>query len=86
MNVFDVFGFMHFCKDQLEKINKLFSSLKVNYSSEELSAGVKDLQFGPFGVLDWYARRMGITNQNEVREVAWGRTSTIMSVASTNNI
>lgn len=73
LNVFDVFGFMHFCKDQIEKINKLFSSLKVNYSSEELSAGVKDLQFGPFGVLDWYARRMGITNQNEVREVAWVR-------------
>ena len=73
LNVFDVFGFMHFCRRQIEKINELFSSLKVNYSSDELAAGVKDLQFGPFGVLDWYARRMGITNQNEVRDVAWVR-------------
>lgn len=73
LNVFDVFGFMNFCKEQITNINKLFASLKVHYSSEELSAGVKDLDFGPFGVLDWYAKRMGITNQNEVRDVAWIR-------------
>ena len=34
---------------------------------------MEKLDFGSFGVLDWYARRMGITNQNEVREVAWVR-------------
>ncbi len=73
LNVFDVFGFMHFCREQIDKINKIFASLKVQYSSEELAAGVKDLDFGSFGVLDWYARRMGITNQNEVRDVAWVR-------------
>lgn len=73
LNVFDVFGFMNFIKEQVTNINNLFSALKVNYSSEELSAGVKELDFGPFGVLDWYARRMGITNQNEVRDVAWVR-------------
>lgn len=72
-NVCDIFGFVNFLKSELEKINKLFSSLKVNYSNEEISAGVKDLDFGSFGVLDWYARRMGITNQNEVRDVAWVR-------------
>lgn len=73
LNVFDVFGFMKFVKEQVLNINKLFSDLKVNYSSEELSAGVKELDFGPFGVLDWYAKRMGISNQNEVRDVAWIR-------------
>jgi len=73
LNVFDVFGFMNFVKEQISNINNLFASLKVNYSSEELAAGVKDLEFGSFGVLDWYARRMGITNQNEVRDVAWVR-------------
>ena len=72
-NVFDVFGFMNFIKKEIDKINTLFSQLKVRYSSDELAAGVKDLDFGSFGVLDWYARRMGITNQNEVREVAWIR-------------
>lgn len=73
LNVFDVFGFMHFCKNQIEKINNLFNSLKIHYTSEEISAGVKELKFGSFGVLDWYAKRMGITNQNEVRDVAWVR-------------
>ncbi len=73
LNVFDVFGFMNFIKEQVTNINNLFSALKVNYSSEELSAGVKELDFGPFGVLDWYAKRMGISNQNEVRDVAWVR-------------
>ncbi len=64
---------MNFIKEQVTNINNLFSALKVNYSSEELSAGVKELDFGPFGVLDWYAKRMGISNQNEVRDVAWVR-------------
>lgn len=73
LNVFDVFGFARFCKEQIEKINTLFASLKIHYSPEELAAGVKDLKFGSFGVLDWYAKRMGITNQNEVRDVAWIR-------------
>lgn len=78
LNVFDVFGFAKFCETQIEKINELFSALKIQYSREEIAAGVKDLQFGSFGVLDWYARRMGITNQNEVREVAWVRIYNIM--------
>ena len=73
LNVFDVFGFARFCKEQIEKINTLFSSLKIQYSPEEVAAGVRELKFGSFGVLDWYAKRMGITNQNEVRDVAWVR-------------
>ena len=34
---------MNFIKEQVTNINNLFSALKVNYSSEELSAGVKEL-------------------------------------------
>ena len=72
-DVNDVFGFLSFVKDELEKINKLFANIKQTYSKEEEAAGVRDLDFGSFGVLDWYARRMGITNQNDVRDVAWVR-------------
>lgn len=72
-DVNDVFGFLAFVKSELEKINKLFADIKRTYSKEEEAAGVHDLDFGSFGVLDWYARRMGITNQNEVRDVAWVR-------------
>lgn len=72
-DVNDVFGFLSFVKAELEKINKLFADIKHTYSKEEEAAGVHDLDFGSFGVLDWYARRMGITNQNDVRDVAWVR-------------
>ena len=72
-DVNDVFGFANFITSELTRINKIFKSIKVTYSKEEIAAGVEKLDFGSFGVLDWYARRMGITNQNEVREVAWVR-------------
>ena len=72
-DVNDVFGFLSFVKEELERINKLFGDIKQTYSKEEEAAGVRDLDFGSFGVLDWYARRMGITNQNDVRDVAWVR-------------
>ena len=72
-DVNDVFGFASFVTKELEKINKLFSEIKQTYSKEEEAAGIHELDFGSFGVLDWYARRMGISNQNDVRDVAWVR-------------
>lgn len=72
-DVNDVFGFISFVMSELDKINKLFSDIKQSYSNEEVAAGVHELDFGTFGVLDWYARRMGIVNQNDVRDVAWVR-------------
>lgn len=68
-----VFGFINFCVKEIERINELFASLKMDYTSEEKQAGVENLNFGSFGVLDWYAKRMGITNQNDVRDIAWVR-------------
>lgn len=78
MNVFDVFGFMNFAKAEVERINKLFASISATHTSEEISAGIEDLNFGTFGIIDWYARRMGITNQDEVYSVAWVRIYTCM--------
>jgi len=72
-DVNDVFGFVTFVTKELEKINKLFSDIKSTYTKEEEAAGIHELDFGSFGILDWYARRMGITNQNDVRDVAWVR-------------
>ena len=73
-----VYGFLNFCGSEIKRINDLFSSIKTDYSQEEIAAGVKELSFGSFGVLDWYAKRMGITNQNDVRDVAWVRIYTCM--------
>ena len=77
-NVFDVFGFLNFVKREIERINKLFKSIKVSFSSEEIAAGVESLDFGTFGVVDWYSRRMGITNQDEVYDIGWIRIFTCM--------
>lgn len=68
-----IYGFLNFVSKELEKINNLFKNIHHSYSPEEEAAGVRELDFGSFGILDWYARRMGITNQNEVRDVAWVR-------------
>lgn len=73
-----VFGFLNFCRDELQRINKLFSGIETSYSPEEIAAGARQLDFGAFGVLDWYAKRMGIKNQNDVRDVAWVRIYTCM--------
>ena len=78
LNVFDVFGFVNFCKDEVNRINKLFASIIPSRSTEELAAGVEELNFGTFGVVDWYARRMGITDQDEVYRVPWIRIFTCM--------
>ena len=78
LSVFDVFGVINFVKSELERINNLFASIKVSHTPEEIAAGVEDLNFGTFGVIDWYAKRMGITNQDEVYNVAWIRIYTCM--------
>lgn len=72
-DVNDVFGFAAFVTRELERINKLFASIKPSYSSEEKEAGIETLNFGSFGVLDWYAKRQHIANQNDVRDVSWVR-------------
>lgn len=73
-----VFGFGNFATKEVERINKLFSDITLEHTADEVSAGINELNFGSFGVLDWYARRMRITNQNEVRSVPWVRIYTCM--------
>ena len=72
-NVVSVLGFKNFVASELKTINDAFKAIKIRHTSEEVAAGIDQLNFGPFGVLDWYAKRMGMTNQNDVREVAWVR-------------
>lgn len=69
---------MNFVKNEVNRVNSLFASIKPTHSSDEIAAGINDLNFGTFGVLDWYARRMGITNQDEVFSVPWIRIYTCM--------
>lgn len=69
----DVWGFCNFAIMETDRINKLFSSVHIEYTEQEKKAGIDKLQFGTFGILDWYARRMGIVDQNQVNNEKWVR-------------
>lgn len=70
---YDVWGYTTWVLKEIGHINDLFSSVKVDYTDQEKKAGIEQLQFGTFGILDWYARRMGIADQNQVNNEKWVR-------------
>lgn len=69
----DIWGLCIWVGKEIDRINKLFSSIKMDYTEQERKAGIEQMQFGTFGILDWYARRMGIHDQNDVNSEKWVR-------------
>lgn len=68
-----VIGFANFVAWELNRISSLFSSCRTDLTPEQEQAGFGDLNFGMFGLLDWYCHRMGITDHAEVERVPWVR-------------
>lgn len=68
-----VVRFVGWVLGRVKEINRLFEKTKGNPSPEEIRAGIKNLNFGVFGMIDWYAKRMGITDHEEVMKVPWLR-------------
>lgn len=58
---------------EVERIGKLFEACHNKPTAQEVKAGIHQLNFGVFGMIDWYARRMGVTNHDEVERVPWVR-------------
>lgn len=69
----DVLGVVNMAREEVERIGRLFQSLNGEKSSDELAAGIDRLDFGTFGIVDWYARRMGLSDHNEVFNTPWQR-------------
>lgn len=69
----DVIGFSNWVALELRRIADLFASCRTDLSPEQEQAGFGNLNFGMFGVLDWYCKRMGITDHAEVEKVPWVR-------------
>ena len=69
----DVVRFCGWVAGRLQHINALFDSVKNKPTREEEKAGIDKLKFGVFGLIDWYALRMGIADHEEVTKVTWGR-------------
>lgn len=69
------YGFILWLKSEVERINDLFKSVEYQPTPEEVQAGYykMNLNLGEFPTLDWYARRMGIADHDEVLKVGWVR-------------
>ena len=77
---YDVLGIVNMIQSEMERIGKLFQSLQTGKSSEELMAGIDKLDFGAFGIVDWYAKRMGIIDHEEVFATPWARIYQCMKI------
>lgn len=69
----EVVQFIGWVTGEVERINKLFETASGKPSEIEKRAGVGNLAFGLFGMLDWYALRMGYKDHDEVLNVPWVR-------------
>lgn len=67
----EVLGLSTWVTKEVERITKLFESTSVQPTQEESRAGVDKLSFGLFGLVDYYATRMGITDHEQVECVPW---------------
>lgn len=73
LQAIDVIGLSLWIAKEVGRISELFASASVPPTSEEKQAGVERLSFGMFGILDYYALRMGITDHEDVERVPWVR-------------
>lgn len=71
----DVVRFVGWVTGEVEKINKIFASANdgMQPTSAEKKAGIDTLKFGLFGMLDWYAVRMCISDHDAVLKTPWLR-------------
>lgn len=69
----DVVRFVGWVIGKVKQINDLFDKTKKKPTALEVRAGIDKLSFGIFGLVDWYAQRMGITDHEEVMDVPWVR-------------
>lgn len=66
-----VIGLIRWTSEQIKSITALFGALEREYTAEELMAGAETMKGDIFTTIDWYARRMGITNHDDVLRVPW---------------
>lgn len=70
---FDVVRFVGWVSGEVERINKIFESTNTKPTAREKKAGIEQLNFGLFGMIDWYAKRMGIQDHDQVLSTPWLR-------------
>lgn len=69
----EVVAFTGWVAGRIIQINKLFNGVKLEPTDDQVQAGISKMNFGIFGIVDWYAKRMGITDHEQVFGVSWMR-------------
>lgn len=67
------FGFANFVMSEIIRINELFNSISSEPTLEEIQAGVEHLQYGDFGLIDYFAKRQGIADHDDALKIGWIR-------------
>lgn len=73
-------GFVLWVGREIERIAARFAAAGSPPTPEELRAGIDELDFGPFGIIDWYARRQGFPDQDDAARTAWVRVCECMRI------
>lgn len=82
----DVVRMVGWVTGEVERINKLFESTDTaKPTQQEKKAGIDTLKFGLFGMLDWYAVRMGISDHDQVLKTPWLRIYKCMDMDNKRN-
>ena len=67
------FGFANFVMSEIVRINELFAGISSEPTQEEIQAGVEQLQYGDFGLIDYFAKRQGMSDHDDVLKLGWIR-------------
>ena len=69
----EMLGLRNMVVKEQDRIAGLFKSISRDPEPAEVKAGIAGLNFGLFGLADWYARRMGIHDHDDAFNTPWLR-------------
>lgn len=67
----ELIGFLNFVTAELQRISNMWDQCSLPPTAEQMEAGISELSFGPFGIIDTWARRMGFTDHDEAAKTGW---------------
>lgn len=72
-DAYRMLGVVNFVTAEVKRIGALFDALASKPTPQEILAGCDSLDFGAFGLADWYARRMGLQEHDRAFATPWVR-------------
>lgn len=84
-DAYEVVSFSAWCINEVNRISKMFSKTSVPATEEEKQAGVEKLNFGAFGLIDYFALRMGIDHE-AAEKTPWVRVYKCLEIDSKQQI